>query len=253
MALASRQGPLRPAWSLDRLEPLVRIGVPVSASSLLYTALVSIDPLMVGALAGIKALGHYAFAVAVSGVGIVIGHVIRSVLFPDVFYWRAAPGTDASSDYLDHALLPIACVLPPMFCLAALALGPVIELILPSYAAAVPPARLFIFVGVVHGLAMVANLGVVASGHQRVLPWLTGGTFIANLLLSVGVLALELGLETLAATALFCRTAHAIALVLAARGVTGWCHSQRIVLRLGVPIALCAALALLLGHAFPAP
>ena len=253
VVLASRHAPLRPAWSRDHLGPLVRIGIPVSVSSLLYTALVSVDRLMVGAFAGVEALGHYAFAVAVSGIGIVIGHVIRTVLFPEVFHLARRAGADASSDYLDHALLPIAWVLPPVFCLAALALGPAIELILPSYAAAVPAARLFIFIGVVQGLAMVANLGVVASGRQRVLPWLTGGAFIANLLLSVGVLALGLGLEILAATALFCRTAYAIALVLAARGVTGWRRRQRIVLRLGVPIALCAALALLLGHVFPDP
>ena len=253
VALASRHAPLRPAWSRDHLEPLVRIGIPVSVSSLLYTALVSVDRLMVGAFAGVEALGHYAFAVAVSGIGIVIGHVIRTVLFPEVFHLARRAGADASSDYLDHALLPIAWVLPPVFCLAALALGPAIELILPSYAAAVPAARLFIFIGVVQGLAMVANLGVVASGRQRVLPWLTGGAFIANLLLSVGVLALGLGLETLAATALFCRTAYAIALVLAARGVTGWRRAQEIALRLGAPIALCATLALLLGHVFPDP
>jgi len=253
VVLASRHAPLRPAWSRDHLEPLVRIGIPVSVSSLLYTALVSVDRLMVGAIAGVEALGHYAFAVAVSGIGIVIGHVIRTVLFPEVFHLARRAGADASSDYLDHALLPVAWVLPPVFCLAALALGPAIELILPSYAAAVPAARLFIFIGVVQGLAMVANLGVVASGRQRVLPWLTGGAFVANLLLSVGVLALGLGLETLAGAALFCRAAYAIALVLAARSIIGWRRSQRIVLRLGVPIALCAALALMLGHVFPEP
>jgi O-antigen/teichoic acid export membrane protein len=253
VVLASRHAPLRPAWSRDHLGPLVRIGIPVSVSSLLYTALVSVDRLMVGAFAGVEALGHYAFAVAVSGIGIVIGHVIRTVLFPEVFHLARRAGADASSDYLDHALLPIAWVLPPVFCLAALALGPAIELILPSYAAAVPAARLFIFIGVVQGLATVASLGVVASGRQRVLPWLTGAAFVANLLLSVGVLALGLGLEILAATALFCRTAYAIALVLAVRGVTGWRRRQRIVLRLGVPIVLCAALALLLAHVFPDP
>ncbi len=253
VALACRHVPLRPVWSRGHLGPLVRIGIPVSVSSLLYTALVSVDRLMVGAFAGVEALGHYAFAVAVSGIGVVIGHVIRTVLFPQVFHLARRAGADASSDNLDQALLPFAWVLPPVFCLAALALGPAIELLLPSYAAAVPAARLFIFIGVVQGLAMVANLGVVASGRQRLLPWLTGGAFIANLLLSAGVLSLGLGLEILAATVLFCRIAYAIALVLAARGITGWCHGQRIALRIGVPIALCATLALLLGHAFPDP
>ncbi|MGH6916412.1 MAG: lipopolysaccharide biosynthesis protein [Geminicoccaceae bacterium] len=253
VAMAYRHAPLRPTWSRDHLEPLVRIGIPVSVSTLLYTGLVSVDRLMVGAFAGVEALGHYAFAVAVSGIGIVIGHVIRTVLFPEVFHLARRVGADASSDYLDHALLPIAWVLPPVFCLAALALGPVIELILPSYATAVPAARLFIFIGVVQGLAIVANLGVVARGRQRVLPWLTGGAFVANLLLSVGVLKLGLGLEWLAATALFCRTAYTLALVLAARNVTGWRRRQRIVLRLGAPVALCAALATLLGHVFPDP
>ena len=253
VALASRQAPLRPAWSRGHLEPLVRIGIPVSISTLLYTALVSVDRLAVGAFAGVEALGHYAFAVAVSGLGMVVGHVIRTVLFPEVFHLARRAGADASSDYLDHALLPVAWLLPPVFCLAALALGPAIELILPSYTAAVPAARLFMFIGVVQGLAMVANLGVVASGRQRVLPWLTAGAFGANLVLSVGVLALGLGLEILAAGALFCRAAYAIALVLAARGIIGWQRSYRIVLRLGAPVALCAALAALLGHAFPEP
>jgi O-antigen/teichoic acid export membrane protein len=249
VALASRHAPLRPAWSRDHLEPLVRIGVPVSVSTLLYTALVSVDRLVVGAFAGVEALGHYAFAVAVSAIGIVIGHVIRTMLFPEVFQLARRAGADASSDYLDHALLPIAWVLPPVFCLAALALGPAIELMVPSYAAAVPAARLFFLIGVVQGLAAVANLGVVASGRQRVLPWLTGGAFISNLLLSACVLSLGLGLEILAATALFCRT-YAIALVLAARRITGWRDGRRIALRLGAPIVLCATLAILLGHVF---
>ena len=252
VALASRHAPLRPAWSRDHLEPLVRIGIPVSVSTLLYTALVSVDRLVVGAFAGVEALGYYAFAVAVSGIGIVIGHVIRTVLFPEVFHLARRAGAAASSDYLDHALLPVAWVLPPVFCLAALALGPAIELILPSYTEAVPAARLFIFIGVVQGLAVLATLGVVASERQRILPWLTGGAFVANLVLSVGVLGLGLGLETLAATALFCRTAYAIALV-AVRGVTGWRRAQDIALRLGLPVALCATLAVLLGHGFPAP
>jgi O-antigen/teichoic acid export membrane protein len=183
----------------------------------------------------------------------VIGHVIRTVLFPQVFHLARRAGADASSDCLDQALLPFAWVLPPVFCLAALALGPAIELLLPSYAAAVPAARLFIFIGVVQGLAMVADLGVVASGRQRLLPGLTGGAFIANLLLSAGVLSLGLGLEILAATALCCRIVYAIALVLAARDITGWRDGRRIALHLGVPIVLCAALAVLLGHVFPEP
>ena len=110
---------------------------------------------------------NYAFAVAVSGVGVVIGHVIRTVLFPEVFRLARRAGADASSDYLDQAMLPFAWVFPPAFGLAALALGPAIELILPSYTAAAPAARIFIFIGVVQGLAMVANLGIVASGRQH--------------------------------------------------------------------------------------
>jgi O-antigen/teichoic acid export membrane protein len=253
VALASRQAPLRPAWSRDHLKPLLRIGIPVSVSSLLYTALVSVDRLMVGAFAGVEALGHYAFAVAVSGIGIVVGHVIRTVLFPEIFHLARRAGADPSSDYLDQALLAFAWILPPVFCLVALALGPAIELILPSYAAAVPAARPFIFIGIVQGLATVASLGVVAGGRQRFLPWITGGAFVANFILSVGVLALGLGLEILAATALLCRIAYALALVLAARGVTGWRRRKSVALQLGAPIALCAALALLLGHVFPDP
>jgi hypothetical protein len=40
---------------------------------------------------------------------------------------------------------------------------------------------------------------------------------------------------------------------LAACSITGWCHGQGIALRLSVPVALCAALAALLDHAFPDP
>ena len=74
---------------------------------------------------------------------------------------------------------------------------------------------------------------------------------MVNLLLSVGVLAVGLGLETLAATALFCRIAYAIALALTARGVSDWRQGLGIALRLGVPVMQCAALAVLLGHVFP--
>jgi hypothetical protein len=130
-------------------------------------------------------------------------------------------------------------------------LDPVVQFLAPAYASAVPAARIFLFMGVVTGLANLATLGVVAANRQWQLPGLAASAVVLNLLLAVAALTAGLSLEGLAAAMLAGRTAYASGiLVVAARGsgVTGW---PILLARTLLPLVWCVIVADVLGHALP--
>ena len=64
---------------------MLAVGVPLSLNLVLSTLLATVDRLIVGAMAGIEALGQYAFAVALAPLGVSAAIVVRTVVFPDVY------------------------------------------------------------------------------------------------------------------------------------------------------------------------
>ena len=242
--------PLRPHWSPPRVAKLARIGFPITVSQFLYTLMTSVDRLVVGIFLGIEVLGYYAFAVAVSSFGAVIGFVFRTVLFPGVFRMARRVGPEASIDYLDLALFPFAWLFAPLLGLAALAIAPAVELWLPEYAEAVPAARIFMFIGIVQGLNMVVQLGVVAHDRQHRLPLITGGAVMANLVLALGCVTLGLGLEVLATAALVTRLAHVMIQMLLVGYAAAWRDRLRVAARILTPILVCGGLVFGLSRIF---
>src|SRR4029450_2857907 len=107
----------------------------------------------VGVFAGIDDLGRYAFAVSLASVGMAGANVIRAVIFPDVYGSAAVSGiAQTNRAHVQSALAPVASVLSLAVGFAALALGPAIAWILPSYADTVVVAQLFVYVGLAQGL-----------------------------------------------------------------------------------------------------
>jgi O-antigen/teichoic acid export membrane protein len=252
IALLARQIPARPALSGPRLRALLRIGFPISVSLLLMTTLNTVDRLVIGVMQGVEQLGYYAFAVSLAMFGAALGHVVRMVVFPDVYRDARATGTEATvSAHLERTLMPFAWLFPPLLGIIALALDPAVAQVLPAYESAVPAARIFIFTGVAMGLAGLANLAIVATGRQRVVPSLTVGAVLLSLLLAVTALAAGTGLEGLATATLIGRVAY-VAALLAVVVITLRTHALAPqLLRLLGPLVWCAALVAILRHVLP--
>lgn len=240
--------PARPAWSLRRLRPLLGIGFPVAVSLTLQTALVSADRLVLGALAGIEALGQYAFAASFASLGASFGLVVRTVVFPQVFRTAGHGGTGE----LRRGLLALAWVLAPVLGALAFGLGPVLHAFVPRYAPAVGAARLFVLAGIAQGVIQLGMLGVTGAGRQAVLPRLTALAFVGSVLLAVVAIELGLGLTGLAAAALLSRSAFALALLRAAGLLGGVEGSSRWLLWFALPLA-AVALAVLGSLLVPDP
>ena len=244
--------PMRPALSLSRLRSLLHTGFPVGLTLVLMTSLASIDRIVVAAFAGAEALGYYAFAVSVSSLGAVVAFVLRTQVFPEVYRDAQARGVlPATEAHLRVTIAPFTWMLSPILGALALMLDPVVRFFAPEYESAIPAARIFLFTGVVAGLANLATLGVVAANRQWRLPGIAAGAFALNLLLAVAALAAGLGLEGLAAAMLVGRTAYAAwIVVVAARGsgLTGW---PALLARMLLPLVWCAVVAAVLGHLLP--
>jgi O-antigen/teichoic acid export membrane protein len=248
LALLRHRAPFRPLLSWDDVRPLLRIGLPLSISQFLSTVLLTVDRLVVGALLGVGALGVYAFAVAVSGIGTALGVAVRTVIFPDLFRrarTEGAPGTIAA--HLGETVLPFAWLLAPVLGLFALAIEPVLTLVLPAFVAAAAPARIFVFAGVAQGLVSLGMLGLIAADRQPGLPRVTLAALLINLALSVAALRFGLGLTGLAAAALLCRLGFAVAILLLALGPRSLRAAARLALAVMLPILACALLVWGLG------
>lgn len=214
VGLLGRTLPLRPSWDRERLRRLLGVGIPLSLAGVAGTLLATADRLIVVGFEGTEALGYYAFAVAVSGVGGVAALVVRTVVFPDVYTAaRREGGETAARAHLRDTLIPFTRLLPPLLGLVALALGPAIAIVVPEYAEVVPVARLFIFTGLATGFTGLGTLGVVATDRQRLLPLLSVGGLVLNVLLAVAALRLGWGLAGVAAGALLSRSLTGVAVV----------------------------------------
>ena len=203
--------PLRPRRALRSVRRLLRIGFPVSLTGILTASLATADRLLVGALAGLAALGVYAFAVALSGLGVSCALVVRNVILTDVYRKDRAAERQAvpGGMVLESSIAALAVLVPPIAAAASICLGPIVTLLLPQYVAAVPVAQILIFTGILQGLVNVTVLGVVAAGRQRGLPLLTIGAVAMNVGLSLLALQLGLGLVGVAVAALITRVLYA--------------------------------------------
>ena len=253
LVLLGRFVPFLPFFSPARVRRLLQVGVPLSIATLSTTLLATADRLIVVGLEGTEALGLYSFAVAVSSLGASAALVVRTVVFRDVYaHARREGGELAAAKHLEDTVLPVASLLPPLLGIVAVALGPIIALLVPRYEEIVPVARLFVFIGVGAGFMTLGTVGVVATSRQRLLPLLTLTGLLANVAAGVAALQLGFGLFGVAVGALVSRSLTGAGVVGLSAADAGVERVGRLVARMLWPLAWCAGVVWLLGWWRPA-
>ncbi|MDX1541035.1 MAG: hypothetical protein R3349_06485, partial [Geminicoccaceae bacterium] len=224
--------------------------LPLSISQFLSTILVTVDRIVVASMLGVAALGIYAFAVALSAAGAALGMTVRTIVFPDLFRQaRADDGGTTAATHVDRTVVPFAWLLAPLLGLFALAIGPALAWVLPAFADAAGPARVFVFTGVAQGLVTLGMLGLVAAERQRSLPLITLVAALVNIVLSITALTFGLGLVGLAAAALVCRLGYALSILILASGAHSIRSAARLALQVILPVGSFALLVWLLANA----
>jgi O-antigen/teichoic acid export membrane protein len=242
VAMMRGRVPMRVGWSWPAIRSLIRIGLPVTLATLMQTLVGSLDRLVVAAFLGVESLGQYAFAVSVASIGGAAGVVVRTAVFPDVFHAARHGGPTAWVQDLERLLLAMAWILSLALIGPALAIAPLVERFMPSYAEAIGPAQIFIFSGVANSLMLVAMLGNVAADRQHQVPVLTAAALALGLVLAWVVLELHLGLVGLAAASMATRLAYALALVALGRPRTSWRREVGLAAGLALPVLAASGL-----------
>jgi O-antigen/teichoic acid export membrane protein len=244
--------PVVPGLSRSRLRVMLKVGLPVLVSLLLGFALVSADRLIVASLGDMALLGLYGFAFSVAGLAGSLALVIRVVVYPDVYADVTSRGASpALQAHLEGTVLPFARLFPPALGLLAVMLAPVVSILLPAYTDAIPAARLLIFLGVTAGFERLGTLGVIAVKRQKVLPAFSGGTLILNITLSILALRSGLGLQGVAAAALFANFAFGLGVMGFLARVADLASPARMLARLALPLVWSAMLVVLIGWVRP--
>ncbi len=242
----------RPALEIAPLRKLLGVGIPLTVSMLLATALYTADRWVVAALGGATLLGYYAFAASVAGVTGSFAWVVRTVVFPDVYSHAQSSGAAAALNrHFDRAVLPFARLYPPVLGALACGLGPVVALAAPQYVPAIAPARLFLVGGAAGGLVSLAAVGAVAAGRHRALPLISAGGLVASLTLSFLAIRLGRGLEAVAGAAFAGQAFYAAGILWltcreANRTDTAACLGRAL-----LPLAWCTASVLVVGRVIP--
>jgi O-antigen/teichoic acid export membrane protein len=252
IALSAGWVVFRPAIRPVPMRRLLGVGIPITASMLLATALYTADRWVVAALGGATLLGYYAFAAAVADVTGSFAWVVRTVVFADVYGLAQSSGAAAAlTRHFDRAVIPFARLYPPLLGALACVLGPVVTLVVPQYLPAVAPARLFLLCGAAGGIVSLAAVGAVAAGKHRSLPILSAGALVVSLSLSVGAIRSGLGLEAVAAAALTGQAIYAAGVLWLTCRESGRTDTVAFLRRALLPLVWCTAAVVTVGRLFP--
>lgn len=249
IALLGRSVPLRPLHSREKLRELLRIGMPLSLSTVGTILLTTVDRWVVAGMEGTVTLGLYGFAVAVSGLGASAAWVVRTVVFPEVYARAHRDGGEAAAaSHLVETVLPTAMLLPPLLGLVGIALGPVVAIAAPQYLEVLPVARLFVFTGVGAGFVTLGTLSYVATDRQRLLPVLTFAGLVGNAGLAVFALEAGYGLSGVALGALVSRSLTGASVVAISVSKAKIQRSGALLVQLLWPLAWCATVVWFVGR-----
>ena len=247
IAMMRGRVPLRIGWSWPMARSMIRVGLPVTLAGMMQTLVGSLDRLVVAAFVSVEALGQYAFAVSITSIGAAAGLVVRTAVFPDVYHAARHADPRAWMADMERLMLVMAWLMSLLLALMALAIGPVVRHLLPEFALAIGPARIFIFSGVAQGLILIATLGSVAADRQRLVPVLTGIVLVVSVALTWLVLRLDLGLVGLASVSLATRLAHALGITVIGRPGMPWRRELRLAASLALPVIGACGLVQLLA------
>ncbi len=252
LVLLSRRVTFRPEFSRSRLRKMLHVGIPIIASVVLGYLLASADRLIVAAYGDMTLLGLYGFAFSIAGIASSLSIVVRVVVFPEVYSEVAEKGEVAVlKAHLRQTVMPFAWVLSPVFGVAAILIGPAIQLIVPEYVDAIPAARLLLFAGITAGFERLGALGVVAAGHQRRLPLFSASALLINVVLSIAALRTGLGLQGVAAAAITSNAAFGLAALGLVARISGARHLAPVLFKLSLPLLWCLLSVLVIGTFLP--
>jgi O-antigen/teichoic acid export membrane protein len=238
-ALLFRKYPLPPRWNVKLSMQMIRVGFPVTLSSLLLASFTLSDRLVVGAFLGSEALGLYGLAIAASELGQNVANVARTVILPEIYGGARTVAERKDSGRLASILTGFAIFVPALSGFFALALGPAIATFLPAYAAASGIVQIYLFVAALHGLSILATLGVVARLRQSVLPLVSLIGVALSVAITVTLVMSGAGLQGIALAALTVHGLHATAIV--SMALTGRIGRDGIVIaaRIILPVLWC--------------
>jgi O-antigen/teichoic acid export membrane protein len=252
LMLAANWVEFRPAFRPATLRRLLGVGIPLTASMLLATALYTADRWIVAALGGATLLGYYAFAASISDVTGSFAWVVRTVVFPDVYGHAQTSGAAAALErHFDGAVLPFARLYPPVLGAMACVLGPVVARVLPQYVPAIAPARLFLLGGAAAGLVGLAALGAVAAGRHRSLPLVSMGALVVSVSLSLLAMRLGRGLEAVAAASLAGQAVYAAGVLWLTCREARRTDTAAFLGRALLPLGWCAVSVVVIGRLLP--
>jgi len=247
-----REVPVLPRWSTERFRRLLRVGFPLALVLMAALALGTVDRLIVAGVGGAPLLGLYAFGVAVTALATTAAWIVRVIVFPTL-YRGAAVGAShrALRRHLRKIVFPFAVLIPPVLGIAAFPMGPAITLLVPQYAMALMPARIFLFTGFSTGLVSLSLIGVVAAKQQRVLPLLALGAALLDVGLSFLVLHLGWGLPGVAGAAFVSQTIYAAGVLVIVLRAAELPSLAAWLVRVFGPLAWCTAILLVLQLLMP--
>jgi O-antigen/teichoic acid export membrane protein len=211
----------RPAWPLTSdCRRLIRVGLPIAASGLLFTFWITLDRWMVGRTLGLPALGTYFPALLTSTVLGFARTLVSERYYPEIVHAhvRGLDGRSAAAVARVENLATMALVAP--LAVTGIVLMPfLVPKLFPAYEAGVPAAQLVACGHLV--LAMSAGAGdfLNATGQARRYLVAQAGALLASFAIWVIAPQLVTGLTGMGAVALITFGIQSAA-VLLARGRT---------------------------------
>jgi len=247
--VASRWVELRPRLDAAAVRGMLGIGLPVALTGALGTLLLTADRWVVAAWGGQELLGYYAFGAALASAGAALALAVRTVVFPQVYGDARLTGAAAALQrHLERSLMPFATLVPPVLGAVGALVAPAVELLVPQYAPAIAPARLFLLSGAAAGLVNLATVGAVAARRQAMLPAYAASALALNLGLGTLALVAGAGLEGAAAAALAGYLLFAAAMLRLNARLSGILQPDRLTVRALRPLVWCAAAVTVAGH-----
>ncbi len=200
MVMASHVGrdPLaRPAWNLERVRVLLRVGSPIMLSGALLILLWNVDKLAIWAFLSRESLGIYALPSYFLMTVMMIPEAVSAVLYPHLVerISSAESAPEALGRYFIQPTLIIGYLAAPAVGLLFLVLHLPIRWLLPEYVAGITPGRILIAALFFAALTRIPYVALLALSRQRSLVVMTLGAVLFGALVISGLIASGYGLE----------------------------------------------------------
>lgn len=145
--LRSQREALRLQWNWARVRELMTTGIPLSLADSAFGLLRFVDLLVISAVLGSVAAGHYQVSLLVTEFSISIGNfAVSQVVGSHLLTEFGRVGcVKRVAVYYERPLELLSTVMPPVLAVGVVMVGPVVEVLLPKYAAGIPAASVTVW------------------------------------------------------------------------------------------------------------